>query len=404
MLFVIAWRNLNRNRRRSAVVLASIVVGVVSLMLYDGLSYGMMVEMLDNAIGNSIGHIQIHGEGFNDNRVIQLHIPDRAEAERALEGVEGISGWSSRVLTFGLLSSALGSSGGVILGVDSAREQGVSHIGARLLEGRYIGTTGREALLGRKMAEKLHVGIGDKVVGMASALDGEVGSELFRVVGIFETASSDFDKTHVFIPLHTAQSMLSMEQRIVEITIAVNDVDRVDDIARILRSRLGAGYEVLTYKEQLPILVATLQMYDQMLFIIYMIIGLAMIFGIVNTMLMSVFERIQEFGVLMAIGMRNGLVFNMVMAEALCLAAVGTMVGLIAGAGLTLLLGHIGINLSMFAEGFASFGVGTTMYPVLRLNGLLSILITIPLTTMLGAVYPAWRATRLQPVSAIRYV
>jgi putative ABC transport system permease protein len=404
MLFIIAWRNLNRNRRRSAVVLSSIVVGVVSLMLYDGLSYGMMVEMLDNAIGNSIGHVQIHGKGFNDNRVIQLHVPDRAEAERALEGVEGVSGWSSRVLSFGLLSSALGSSGGIILGVDPAREQYVSHIGARLVEGRYIGSSGREVLIGRKMAEKLHVGIGDKVVGMASALDGQVGSELFRVVGIFETVSSDFDKTHVFIPLGTAQQMLSMEDRIVEIAITVNDVERVDDIARTLRSRLGGGYEVLTYKEQLPILVATLEMYDQMLFIIYLIIGLAMLFGIVNTMLMSVFERIQEFGVLMAIGMRNGLVFNMVMAEALCLAAVGTLVGLLAGTGLTLLLGHVGINLSMFAEGFASFGVGTIIYPVLRLNGFLMILVTIPLTTMLGAVYPAWKATRLQPVSAIRYV
>ncbi|MCZ7557521.1 MAG: FtsX-like permease family protein [Bacteroidia bacterium] len=404
MLFLIAWRNLKRNRRRSAVVLASIVVGVVSLMLYDGLSYGMMVEMLDNAIGNSIGHIQIHGKGFHDNRVIQLHIPDRAEAERALEGVEGISGWSSRVVSFGLLSSALGSSGGIMLGVDSAREQGVSYVGAKVVEGRYVAAGGREILVGRKMAEKLHVGIGDKVVGMASALDGEVGSELFRVVGIFETVSSDFDKTHVFIPLGTVQGMLSMEQRIVEIAITVQDVERVDEVASEIRSRLGEGYEVLTYKEQLPILVATLEMYDQMLFIIYLIIGLAMIFGIVNTMLMSVFERIQEFGVLMAIGMRNRLVFNMVMAEALCLAAVGTLAGLILGTASTLLLGHVGINLRMFAEGFASFGVGTTIYPVLRLNGFLGILVTIPVTTMLGAVYPAWRATRLQPVSAIRYV
>ncbi len=404
MLFIIAWRNLNRNRRRSTVVLASIIIGVVALMLYDGLSYGMMVQMLDNAIGSSISHIQVHGRGFNDNRLIQNSIPDRSRAERAVQAQDGVRSSSSRVLTFGLLSSALGSSGGVILGVDSSRECAVSTIGGSIVEGRYLSGDGREVVIGKKMAEKLHVGLGDKVVGMASALDGQVGSELFRVVGIFETVSSDFDKTHIFIPLPAAQRMLALEERIVEIAIVVDDVEQVDHVAAQLRSKLGEGYEVLTYKELLPVLVATLEMYDQMLYIIYLIIGLAMIFGIINTMLMSVFERMQEFGVLMAIGMRNGKVFNMVMTEALCLAAVGTGVGLALGTGITLAVGYTGIDLSVFSEGLASFGTGATIYPVLRFSGIAAVVVTIPVTTMLGALYPAWKATRLQPVKAIRYV
>ncbi len=404
MLFVIAWRNLNRNRRRSIVVLASIVVGVVALMLYDGLSYGMMVQMLDNSIGSSVGHIQVHGGGFNDNRVIQNHIPDRDQAERVVRHIEGVRSWSSRVVTYGLLSSALGSSGGVIFGVDSSRERAVSTVGGSIIQGRYLSGNGREVVIGKKMAEKLHVGLGDKVVGMASALDGQVGSELFRVVGIFETVSSDFDKTHVFVPLPTAQRMLAMEGRIVEIAIVVDDVEQVDSVAVLLRRGLGEGYEVLTYKQLLPMLVATLGMYDQMLYIIYMIIGLAMIFGIVNTMLMSVFERIQEFGVLMAIGMRNGKVFNMVMTEALCLAAIGTASGLVSGTLITLALGHIGIDLSVFSEGLTSFGMGAIIYPVLRFNGIMAVIVTIPVTTLLGALYPALKATRLRPVQAIRHM
>ena len=121
-------------------------------------------------------------------------------------------------------------------------------------------------------------------------------------------------------------------------------------------------------------------------------------------MLMSVFERVQEFGVLMAIGMRNAKVFSMVMIEALCLATIGTVVGVLAGVALTLLLREVGIDLSVFAEGLRAFGAGAVITPELRFNGILAAVVTIPLTTLLGALYPAWKATRLQPVAAIRHV
>jgi len=137
---------------------------------------------------------------------------------------------------------------------------------------------------------------------------------------------------------------------------------------------------------------------------VYLIIALAMIFGIVNTMLMSVFERIREFGVLMAIGMKNSLVFWMVMLEAVVLGAIGTVVGLAGGIVLILVFGSVGIDFSIFAESLTSFGVGAIIYPRLTINTVVSVSIIIPLTMIVGALYPALRATRLQPVSAIRYV
>jgi putative ABC transport system permease protein len=404
MLLTIAWRNLKRNQRRTAVVLASIVVGVVAFMLYDSLSYGMIRQMLHNAIGSSVGHIQIHAAGYNDNRIIQQFIPDRAAVEDAVSTSASVEAWSARVPAYGLLSSALGSSGGIIVGVHPHDEADVSTIAASIVEGRYLEGGEREVVIGRKMAEKLHVDIGDRVVGMASALTGEVGSELFRVVGIFETVSSEFDMTHVHIPLGTAQRMLALEGNIIQVAVLVRSIDDVESTAADLRNRLGPGYEVLTYRQLLPMLVAQLELYDQMLYVIYLILGLAMIFGIINTMLMSVFERIREFGVLMAIGMKNGKVFFMVMLEALCLASAGTAAGILVGALLTLALGSTGLDLSVFSDGLTSFGAGTTIYPVLRLNGLVTIIVIVPLTTLLGALYPAWKATRLLPVTAIRHV
>ena len=282
MLLLVAWRNLRRNSRRTIIVLVSIVVGVVSLLLYDSISYGMIRQMLDNSVGASIGHIQIHGKGYNDNRVIQTSIPDRGRAENAVRGMRGVKAWSSRVRSFGLLSSAQGSSGGVIVGVDAHSESRVSSIASTIVKGRYLEGEGREVVIGRALAGKLHVDVGDKVVGMASTRGGEVGSELFRVVGLFETVSADFDKTHMFVPMSSAQEMLDMGGDIIEIAIVLEQPEQAERIAADLRAQLGPDYEVLTYRELVPLLVAQLEMYDQMLVVIYVIIGLAMIFGIIN--------------------------------------------------------------------------------------------------------------------------
>ncbi|MFZ1729686.1 MAG: FtsX-like permease family protein [Bacteroidota bacterium] len=404
MLFTIAWRNVWRNRRRSQIVMVSIIVGVVAVMFNDGLSTGMIHQMLDNQIGSHVSHIQIHAKGFNDNRVIQNYVHNPSEVEQALDRTPGVRHWSKRVSTFGLLSSAVNSSGGLIIGVDPIREPGVTSIKASMVEGSYLSGKPHEVVIGRRLADRLQVGLGDKVVGMASTLGGDVGSELFRVAGIFETVSSDFDKMYMFTSLESAQKMLELDGKPLEFAVIVDDISQVDKIAAELRRTLGGKYEVLSYIDILPLLVAQVEMYSQMMLIIYVIIGLAMVFGIINTMLMSVFERIQEFGVLMAIGMKNSYVFRMVMTEALILAALGTGIGLAIGMLLLLILNSIGINFSMFAEGLTSFGVGAIIYPKLTINSIMSVVIIIPLTALLGSLYPAFKATRLQPVSAIRYV
>lgn len=404
MLLTIAWRNIWRNRRRSMIVLISVIVGVAAMMFTDGLSVGMIYQMLDNRIGSHTAHVQVHANGFNDHRVIGKNIEKTRIVEHALEQTPGVRHWSRRVVTYGLLSSALSSSGGLIIGVEPGREPKITSIRESIVEGEYLSGAPHEVVIGRKLAEKLQVGIGGKVVGMASALSGDVGSDLFRVVGIYETVSSEFDKTHMFTTLDNAQSMLELDDRVLEYAVIVDDISRVEEVATDLRRILSADYEVLSYIDLLPLLVAQMEMYDEMMWIVYIIIGLAMIFGIVNTMLMSVFERIQEFGVLMAIGMKNAYVFRMVMIEAFILGVIGTAVGLGLGAVFILATGSVGIDLSMFAESLTAFGAGAIIYPQLTMTTVVNVLIIIPLTALVGALYPAIKATRLQPVTAIRYV
>ncbi len=404
MLVKLAWRNIWRNARRSMIILLSVIVGLAAIVLYDSISVGMIRQMLDNQIGAHVSHIQVHNEGFSDNKIIQNYIPDPEKVEAAIQNTPHIRYYSKRVITFGILSSAYSSSGISLIGIDPGKEEQVTKIKESIIEGGYLSGKEHEIVIGKQLAEKLEVGVGDKVVAMASALSGNIGSEMFRVAGIYRTFSSEFDKTHIYVNLPGAQKMLELGNNISEFAVILDDLDQQQQIKTQLAAALNDHYEVLTYKELLPLLVMQVEVYQESIFIFYAIIAVAMIFGIINTMLMSVFERIREFGVLMAVGMKNRRLFWMILLEAFFLGTLGTGIGFVISYLLYLPLSNSGINLSAFSDSLTSFGAGTTIYPVLTVESVISALLVIPFIAVLGAVYPAFKAVRLEPMNAIRYV
>jgi len=198
--------------------------------------------------------------------------------------------------------------------------------------------------------------------------------------------------------------MLALRGQVSEFALITSDLERLPAIQKTLKEQLGEKYEVYTYGEIVPLLLAVVDMYDQSMAIFYAIIGIALIFGIINTMLMSVFERIHEFGVLKAIGMPDSRLLMMVLLEALHLGVIGTALGFAIGYVLYIPLSHTGLDLRMFSEGLRSFGVGAIIYPVLTWGSVANALLIIPFISVLGALYPALRAAHLTPVSAIRHV
>ncbi|HEX9614475.1 MAG TPA: FtsX-like permease family protein [Bacteroidota bacterium] len=404
MLLNLAWRNLWRNKRRSVIVLISVAIGVIATVLLDTLSRGMVYQILDNQVGSHVTHMQIHRKGFHKNPVIQNSITRPEIVREVIESTSGISQYSARVVTFGLLSSAGGSSGAFVVGVDPEREQALTTIQSSIVRGSYLSGQAHEIVIGKTLAEKLEVELGDRVVAMASAKDGHVGSELFRIVGMFETFSSEFDKSSVYVPRSSAQTMLGLGGEVSEFALLMTNIGQITAVEEALKERLGSEYEVLPYMEILPLLVLQIEVFDQSMIIFYVIIGIALIFGIINTMLMSVFERIREFGVLKAIGMKDGRLLLMVLTEAFLLGIIGTAAGFVVGYLTYLPLAESGLDLSMFSEGLRSFGVGAIIYPVMTAGVIVDALCIIPIVAVVGAIYPAVRATRLEPVEAIRYV
>ena len=404
MLLKLAWRNIWRNKRRSFIVLISVVVGLAAIVLTDGLSNGMMSQMLFNQINLDVSHLQIHKNGFDRNKIVKNFIPDYKHVESTLQTNPEVEAYSKRVFATGILSSASNSSGVIIYGINPDEESKVSIVKSSIINGKYLGSGKREIIIGKKLAEKLGVEVGDKIVAMSNTLKGDIGSDAFRIIGIFQTSSSGFDKMTVYVQALTEQEMLGIGDNYHEFAVIAKDYTKINLVKNNVETKLGSDYEVFTYRDLLPMLIYQMELYKESMMILNVIIGLALIFGIINTMLMSVFERIREFGVLMAIGMKNSRLYLMIVFEAFILGIFGTFVGLICGLLLDIPLAHSGINLSIFATGLESFGVGAVIYPVLSIGNLINAVLFMPFVAVVGALYPAYKAIKLEPIYAINYV
>ena len=404
MLLKIAWRNLLRNKRRSLIVLTSIIVGVTALLLNDSIGRGMINQMLNNQLDSYYTHIQIHHDGFLDDKSVKHYIDNSDEIESKLKNAKYIENYSKRTVSFGLFSSAMNSTGISMIGIDPELEKHVTNIDESITEGRYLSGKEREAVIGAALAEKLEVKLGDKVVAVANSLDGDVASELYRVVGIYKTASSNFEKMYVYVSLKTSQRMLGVGDGVMEFAMTTNNTEMIDQYQNDLQSMMPEGTKVSSYKELLPMMMSYIEMYDSTVYIFYAVIIAAVLFGIINTILMSVFERVQEIGVLMSIGMKKGKIFIMILHEAFLLGVAGTVAGFIIGYAIYLPLSMNGIDFSFYSDSLSSWGLGSIMYPELDLQGILNILLIMPFASVLGAIYPAIKAMRLQPTDAMKYV
>jgi len=383
--------------------MTSIIIGNASILLYDSIAIGFTSQKLDNEIGTHVSHIQINSEGYNDNKVIGNKIDNPELVEKQLLNIPFVANYSPRIITFGMVTSAENSSGARLVGINPDKESRITSIKSLIVKGEYVGNIS-DILIGTDMAEKLNADIGDKIVMIAAAVDGSVQSELFRVCGIFRSSSSEFNKNYVYVHIEAADIMLKMDKAVTQFALVIDNTENTLYYKKTITNVLGQEYEIFTYADLLPLLIVYVDLAKQIMIILYIIIGIAILFGIINTMLMSVFERIQEIGVLMSVGMRNNKIFLMIVQEAFLLGTLGTLIGMIIGLAFYYYFASTGIDLSSFSESLESFGIGTLIYPILDQTIILRSLIIMPLTTVIGAIYPAIKAIKLQPTEAMRYI
>ncbi len=403
MIFQMGWRNIWRNKRRTAVILTAVIIGVWSMIFLGALMRGMSDRMRQNGIATLTGHIQIHRVGFRKDPVIENRITSPEQVYRTMDALPAGAKWSERIRVNAVASNARHSAGVTLVGIDPAREAGVSFIGNAVQKGRYLKQTDPLGIVvGEALVRKFETRLGHKLVLMSQDAHGEIASRAFRIVGIYRAELESTEKQFVFVHIDAAQKMLGVGDDICEVAVLLDSHRQVDETAARIRKLLpGDVYTVETWKELLPIVRAMLEMHDSFIFIWFLAVFIAMGFGLVNTILMAVFERIREFGLMRSLGMRSRLVVAEVLAESFFLLVIGMAAGNALGLLSVFALSAHGIDLSAFSAGMEFVGMSRIVFPVLAARDVVTANVTVFFMGLAVSVYPAAKAARISPVEAM---
>ncbi len=404
MLITIAWRNVWRNKGRSFVVIGSIVVGIWALISMLGFMNGFTISYVNSAIRHEISHIQIHHPAFRQDYDIRYVIPDGSRVAIKLDSLEGISAVSPRSIVQGMVSSPRKASGVRILGVSPDLERRVTGHDSLLAAGEYFaGQVRNPVVMGKELATDLKVEVGDKVVLTFQDSASNLVAGAFRVAGLLETTSPAINKSSAYVRIEDLNRILGTDNDIHEIAILADQPDRVPEIVAELRAILP-DLEVESWRTIAPELELFLSMTDSMLWVLIGIIMIALVFGIINTMLMAVLERFRELGMLMAIGMNKARIFLMIVIETIFLSLVGGPIGVLAGLLTMHWLSMQGIDLSAYSDGLKEFGYSSILYPFVENKTYVIAAVGVVITALIGAIYPAYKAIRLNPTEALHTV
>ena len=403
----IAWRNIWRNPRRTAVILIAVVIGVWSMVFLGALMRGVVAGMIQNGIDTLTGHIQIHQIHYPDDPSVENSIDDPATIETVLaRWLPPDSHWTGRVRLSAVANNARHSSGVTLVGIGPASEARVSFIGRAITQGRFLNNEDPNGILvGRALADRFETIIGRKLIIMAQDKSGQIASRAFRIRGIFQAEMEATEKEFVFVTRRAAQQMLRLEQQISEIAILLPEHDMAEKTARALITKLsGRDLRVRSWQEALPLLNTYLRMYDSFILIWFLVVFVAMGFGILNTTLMAVFERMREFGLLKALGMRPSRIIKGILTESVLILGSGIAIGNLLGLISCWALSFNGIDLSALAEGVAYAGMSRVIFPVIWIKDMVSANLVVLVLGVLVSLYPAVKAARFTPVEAMVHV
>jgi len=402
MLPTLAWKNVWRSKKRSLIIVLAISFGLWGGLLAGAIMTGWGESMVETAINRDLGHVQLHHPEFSVSRDVSKVIEDGEAVLSQIRAMPGVAAASGRTLTDGMAASANATFGVSIVGVEPSVEKTVTDIHELIVDGIYLSDGEKNRIvIGKKLADRLHLKLKSKVVLSFQALDDSLVYGAFRVVGIYKSASSLFDQSHVFVRQTDLQRLLAAPSAIHEIVVLANSSRQAAGLVDSLKAALP-GLSIQSWKALSPEIAVTAAAMESWSYVFVGIILMALVFGITNTMLMAVMERVQELGILIAVGMKRRKVFLMILLETLMLSFTGGICGMLLGGGTISVLTRTGIDCSAFASSLESFGAATMLYPSLPAGMYAGLVAMIVAAAAIAAALPAMKAVRLDPANAIR--
>lgn len=407
LIAVLSWRNVWRNKRRTLLTFLTIMVGCSMILFMRSFQNGSYGQMIEDAIAPLPAHIQVHEKGFWKNSTFEYAFLDDPALLGSIRALPHVVDVSRRIHAAGLIIHRDSSSGAEVIGIEPSRENNIITIHKYILPGgRFLRDDDTSSIvLGDGLARNLCIKTGDKVEILSQGFDGSVAAGEFVVAGIFHSPSFAYNSGLALVSFSQAAETFSMAGYVSSYAVRIDDTDETWRVRNRIESLAGDNLEVMAWDRLVPEVIEFIALdrasSHMFVFIMYLFVA----FGILNTIQMSVYERIREFGIMISIGTTPGRVFAMVMAESLIIALIGLAAGLVSGAALCWIFTKYPLDFSGYGAEMEFYGVSTLVYYAkLRIGDFISCSVTIFFLTLFFTFFPARRASRLDPVRAIRHL
>jgi len=398
-LYKMAWRDLGRNRRRTFFSMLALAFGVALLLFMASFIAGEMRGAMQTSIKLQSGHLQVWAASYNEDKTSLkwedlIQNPDALAAQLAAR--PEVLTATPRLYATGIVAAGNTSTGVRVIGIDPASVASAPFRDG-MVSGDYLTADDRGGLLmGRTLADKLKLAPGDTINLLANTSNGDVDQQVFVIRGIYSTDTPGYDESTIFLPLAKAQAITRAENHASVIFILLKDQDQTDAMAAALQ---GPAYQVKTYIELNALLNEFEQYANSMFYLFYLIVLGITATVIINTLIMSVFERTREIGILAAMGMRGRRIMAMFFAESSLLAVGGIAMGVVLGSLLSAYVQRYGFFIGDF--GITGILIGERIYAYLTLNDIVTLTIMAFVITLLASLYPAWMAAHMEPAEAL---
>ncbi|HPQ71717.1 MAG TPA: FtsX-like permease family protein [bacterium] len=404
MLWITAWRNLWRNKRRTIILIAAITVGLFGVLANIAFINAWLADTVKTSVSTTVGHIQVQAQGYYDNPQVKKNLPQNDELLQKLAHIQGATGATMRMRGQVLLSNAEKAEMGQLIGVMPDREPGVSLVPGALIDGRWLEPGDRNKIVvGEEFLNRFKTKLNRRVIVRGNDATGEVSDALFKIVGVYRTTMKQFDRANAYVSLADAQSFFATPGRVTEYVL--NGQAPLPSLAlepAVIALMPDDTHVVTTWQDQLPLVVEMMKFTEGFLWYFLAFFYVAMAFGIANSLLMVVHERTKEIGMMLALGVPRRTILQVILIEALLLAVVGAVVGNALSYGIVAYFEHAGLDLTKWAEGMNEFNMSGIIFPYLKLKDIITATLATAFTSVVMALYPAWKASRLQPVQALR--